>query len=156
MRGKLIIVCGLPGAGKSTRASLLEVSLNALRLCADDWISDLGFNIWDVEARGRVENLQWKVAQRLLGLSQTVVIEWGTWGRSERDVLRNTAQSLNAAVELHYLTASTDTLFERTALRRAEDPPITRAQMEKWAGAFEVPTADEIAMYDHFELIQTS
>ena len=156
MQGKLIIICGLPGAGKSTRASGLELSLNALRLCADDWMRDLGYNIWDVEARERVEALQWKVAQRLLEMGQTVVIEWGTWGRSEREQLRDTARNLKATVELHYLTASHDTLFDRTAFRRAEDPPITREHMYEWASAFQAPTADEIALYDHFELIETS
>lgn len=156
MRGKLIIICGLPGVGKTTRASGLEASLNALRLCADDWMRDLDYDIWDVDARASVEALQWKVAQRLLEMGQTVVIEWGTWGRSERERLRDTARTLNATVELHYLTASPDTLFDRTALRRAEDPPITREHMYTWASAFQVPTADEIALYDHFELIETS
>jgi predicted kinase len=40
--GKLIIVCGLPGSGKTTHAKQLEQELRAIRLCPDEWITALG------------------------------------------------------------------------------------------------------------------
>ena len=143
-----MIVCGLPGAGKTTLAAELERQHAAARLCADDWMRALAINLWDEKSRARVEALQWTVAQQLLARGVSVIIEWGTWSRAERDALRVRARELGARVELHYLTASVDELFERIEKRRMEDPPITRDQLLKWSELFEDPTADELALYD--------
>ena len=66
-------------------------------------MNTIGINLWDSATRQRVEQLQWNIARQILGLGRNVVIEWGTWGRSERDVLRIEARELGAAVELHFL-----------------------------------------------------
>jgi predicted kinase len=100
---RLIIVCGLPGSGKTTLARALENKLHAVRLSPDEWIDALSLNLYDEEKREKIEALQWKFGQKLLALGLTVIIEWGTWGRSERDTLRLGARALGAAVELHYL-----------------------------------------------------
>ena len=76
---RLIIVCGLPGSGKTTRAKQLEQNRRAVRFCPDEWMDALEIDLRDSEARARIENLQWKLAQDLLALGHTVVIEWGTW-----------------------------------------------------------------------------
>jgi predicted kinase len=65
---RLIIVCGLPGSGKTTRARALEAKLRAVRFCPDDWMESLSINIYNEEARRKVEALQWKLAQELLAL----------------------------------------------------------------------------------------
>lgn len=148
MAGKLIIVCGLPGSGKTTHAKTLERPLAAVRLCADEWMDALNLNLWNESAREKVEALQWRIAQRLLALQQTVIIEWGTWGRSERDALREQARALGAAVELHYVSASVHELIERIQRRRMENPPVTREQIEKWVEVFQVPTTEEASLYD--------
>ena len=85
---RLIIVCGLPGSGNTTLAKALEGRLGAVRFCPDEWMDALSLNRWDEEKRGRIEALQWKLGQELLALGLIVIIEWGTWGRSERDTLR--------------------------------------------------------------------
>jgi predicted kinase len=82
----------------------------------------------------------------MLGL--TVIIEWGTWGRSERDSLRFAARALGAAVELHYLTAPVDVLFERIQRRGMENPPIRRDALLRWVEMFQVPTPEEMALFD--------
>jgi predicted kinase len=97
---------------------------------------------------GRVEGLQWILAQQLLGQGLTVIIEWGTWGRSERDALRIGARALGAAVELHHLHESVDVLFERIERRGMENPPIRRQQVVRWAESFQVPTVEEMALFD--------
>jgi hypothetical protein len=78
---RLIIVCGLPGSGKTTLAKVLENRLRAVRFSPDEWMDALSLNLWDEERRGKVEALQWKFGQELLALGLTVIIEWGTWGR---------------------------------------------------------------------------
>jgi predicted kinase len=142
-------VCGLPGSGKTTYARRLEAELRAIRLCPDEWIDALALNLWDEPARAKIEALQWRLGQELLALGLIVIIEWGTWGRSERDTLRLRARELGAGVELHYLTAPLDILFERVQRRRMEDPPIQRDQLSQWIRQFQAPTPEEAALFDN-------
>jgi predicted kinase len=145
---RLIIVCGLPGSGKTTHSKLLESKLRAVRFCPDEWMEMLEIDLYDGRMREMIEGLQWKLAQDLLKLGQTVIIEWGTWGRSERDALRIGARKLGAAVELHFLDASIDVLFERIQKRNQEDPPIKQSDLLRWAETFEFPSPEEMALFD--------
>lgn len=145
---RLIIVCGLPGCGKTTHAKMLEARLGAIRFCPDEWMNALSMDLYDEGGREKIEALQWGLAQQLLMRGLTVIIEWGTWGRSERDKLRLGARALGAAVELHYLPASMDALFDRLQGRGAESPPIERDQLLRWIEIFQVPTADEMRLFD--------
>lgn len=141
-------MCGLPGSGKTTLAKMLESEFRAIRLCPDEWIDALSLDLYDEDKRGKIEALQWKFAQQLLALGLVVIIEWGTWGRSERDTLRLEARALGAAVELHYLSASADVLFESIQRRGVEDPPIKREAISHWFEIFQAPTPEEIAFFD--------
>ena len=108
---RLILVCGLPGAGKTTHATALERELHAVRFSPDDWMVALGIDIYDEPQRQKIEDLQWRLARKLLHLGLTIIVEWGAWARSERDSLRLQARAAGAAVELHFLTAPVDILF---------------------------------------------
>ncbi len=145
---RLIIVCGLPCSGKTTLAKALESRLRAVRFSPDEWMDALSLNLYDEERRGKIEALQWMVAQELLALALTVIIEWGAWGRSERDTLRLGARALGAAVELHYLSAPADVLFDRIQRRGRENPPIERDALSRWFEVFQVPTPEEMALFD--------
>ena len=145
---RLIIVCGLPGSGKTTVAKAVQSRLRGIRFCPDEWMDALAIDLYDEEKRARIEALQWEVAQQLLTLGLTVIIEWGTWGRAERDALRLGARNLGAAVELHYLSAPLDVLFERIQGRGAENPPIKKDDLRRWFEAFQAPTPDEMALFD--------
>jgi predicted kinase len=145
---RLIIVCGLPGAGKTNHAKQLEGKLRAVRFCPDEWMNSLDISLYDSRARERIEALQWNLARDLLKLDLCVIIEWGTWGRAERDALRVGARALGAAAELHFLDAPVDVLFERIQQRNQEFPPIERADLMKWAEIFERPTPEEMALFD--------
>ena len=147
-RGLLIIICGLPGTGKTTRATELAARHLGVRFSPDDWMDALAIDIWDLDRRRDVEQLQWQVARDVLRGGGTAIIEWGTWSRAERDALRDDARALGAATQLIYLTAPPEVLFERISWRGREDPPITLEMLREWAAAIEVPTPAELALYD--------
>lgn len=138
----LYILCGLPGAGKTTLAKLLETERNALRLTPDEWMIALGFDLFDEAARARIEALQWQVAERALRLGVDVVQDWGLWSRSERDHYRERAAALGARSEVRYLDVSVEDLWSRLEARNAhpeQSAPITKSQLLKWARLFEPP-----------------
>jgi predicted kinase len=147
-RSRLIIICGLPGSGKTTVAKALESRLRAIRFCPDEWMDALSIDLYDEETRGKIEALQWKFSQQLLKLGLTVIIEWGTWGRNERDTLRLGARALGAAVELHYLSAPAGVLFERLQHRARENPSIKQDELRRWSEIFQEPTPEEMALFD--------
>ncbi|MGA2134856.1 MAG: ATP-binding protein [Bryobacteraceae bacterium] len=145
---RLIIVCGLPGSGKTTLAKALERRIRAIRFSPDEWLDALSLDVYDEARRGKIEALQWKFCQDLLAFGLIVIIEWGTWARSERDALRLGARALGAAVELHYLHAPADVLFERIQRRGMENPPIEREALARWCEIFQAPTSEEMALFD--------
>ena len=148
VRATLIIVCGLPGSGKTTHAVRLAAERGGVRLSPDDWMDALAVNLWDTAMRARLEALQWSLAKDMLRAGVTVVVEWGTWSRAERDTLRVEARELGASVELVYLDVPVDELWRRIQQRGREDPPITRAELEVWSRDFERPTEEEMVLYN--------
>ncbi len=151
---RLVLVCGLPGAGKTTLARRLAKRMPALRLCPDEWMVELGIDLWDEAARDRIERLHWRLAQEVLQLGQSVILESGFWSRAERDEKRLAARELGAGVELHYLDVPLDELWRRIALRNVEwegawgTAPITREHLAEWADHFEAPDVAEMGLFD--------
>ncbi|GAB3749645.1 P-loop nucleotide/nucleoside kinase family protein [Microlunatus parietis] len=148
----LHLICGLPGAGKTTLAKKLAAVTGAVRLCPDEWLADLEIDLYDEPARDRLERRLVRLATELLTAGLSVILEYGFWSRLERDRLRDLARELGVRVELHAIVLPVDELWSRIERRNTSGEwraaPITRAHLDAWARLFEAPTADELALYD--------
>lgn len=146
--GRLVVVTGLPGSGKTTLATELAASMPACRMCPDDWMRASGIDLWDSAVRAQIEEFQLAMSLDLLLRGQNVVIEWGVWTRVERDA----ARSVGSPVELRYVSADADELWRRIVDRDLEgrwgSRSIERHELDEWIAIYEPPTADEFATYD--------
>jgi len=146
---RLVLLCGLPASGKTTLARELADAYGAVRLSQDEWKLALGIDPFDEVLRVRLEGQLWVLAQRLLVLGTSVILEWGFWARSERDTMRKVARSLGAIVELRFLDAPFDELVRRVEARTANGGiPITANHMERYRLIFQPPTDEELGLYD--------
>jgi predicted kinase len=147
-----VLLCGLPGSGKTTTARRIAGETGGVRLCPDEWMTALDIDLFDEAARAKVEALQWALAQELLALGQTVIIEWGVWSRAERDIVRIRARDLGAGVELVYLDVPIDVLLARLDARNTERPAgtavISHENLLGWVELFEAPGAEELSLFD--------
>jgi predicted kinase len=151
-QARLILTCGLPGAGKTVLARQLAADRSAVRLTKDEWLTALGSSPWDAPTREKVEHELWRLAQEILGLGLSVVLDFGLWGRAERDEMRSAARGLGVAVELHFLDVPAEELWQRIEARNRRPPwdehPIRRADLDGWLSSFQAPDAAELALFD--------
>lgn len=160
--GTLVLVCGLPGSGKTTFAKKLEADRNAIRMCPDDWIEAVVRNPNDALEKDRlrtvIENLQWDLTRQYLCKGLTVILENGFWAEEERSQYAMGALELGARIELYAMDSSDiDELWRRIELRnlslRSSTWVMKREDHEpKWIG-YEAPSPEEIAFYDDGRVI---
>lgn len=146
---KLVLICGLPGAGKTTLAKELTEELHGVRFCPDEWMEDLGISLWDEAVRDKLEKRFWLLGKELLELGQAVILEYGFWGKSERDDKLRDARALGASVELHFLDPTIDVLKERLAGRGMEGDEVIITKLEEYSSQFQRPNEAELKLYDN-------
>ena len=149
---RLIILCGLPGSGKTTFAKRLENELSIVRLCPDEWMADLGLDLEDSLTHDRLEDRLSKLALRLLRLGQSVELEYGFWGRSERDQKRSDACSLGVPIDLYSFNPPQEELWLPLMMRNQHGEhgavPISFMDLERMSTIFQAPDTAEFALFD--------
>lgn len=154
---RLILLCGLPGAGKTTFARRLEVALPVMRLCPDEWMADLGLDHRDDLTHDRLETRLTRLALEMLGHGQSVVLEYGFWGRSERDQKRAEARATGIPIDLYYLNPPLEELWQRLLGRNHGGAhgavALSRTELEQAARIFQAPDTTEFALFDRAAVV---
>jgi predicted kinase len=148
----LHLMVGLPLAGKTTLAKILEQELPALRLTPDEWNTRLfGQDVEEKEHDERhflIEAMLWEIAARALELGVNVILDYGFWAKVEREDYRGRARQIGAGSEIHFVDAPEPVLFERLAARNIQLPPgaayIPEAKLNEWIPIFQPPSPDEL------------
>lgn len=145
----LLLMVGLPGAGKTTQAKELALAHRALRLTPDEWMIALFDGTQPDGKRDVLEGLLITVALQALRVGTSVVLDFGLWSRDERSALRWLARSAGASCQVVYLPVEKDAQRARIAHRQATAPhqtfPMTEADIDAWREQFQVPDAAELA-----------
>jgi predicted kinase len=146
---KLLLMVGLPGAGKTTRAIELAAVHRALRLTPDEWMISLFDGSQPEGKRDLLEGRLIALALQALHLGTNVVLDFGLWSRDERSALRWLASSAGASCQVIYLPVDQDVQRARIAHRQATAPhvtfPMTDADLYTWRKQFQAPDAAELS-----------
>ncbi len=144
----MLLMVGLPGAGKTTRAKQLAAVHRALRLTPDHWMIPLFGDPMADGKRFALEGRLISVALQALSLGTSVVLDYGLWGRDERSALRWLARSAGASCQVVYLPVDKDVQLARIAHRQAMAPhqtfPMSEADVDQWREQFQIPDAAEL------------
>ena len=144
----MLLMVGLPGAGKTTRARELAATHQALRLTPDHWMIPLFGEPMADGKRFVLEGRLISIALQALRLGTSVVLDYGLSGRDERSALRWLARSAGAACQVVYLPVDKDVQLARIAHRQETAPhqtfPMNEADVDGWREQFQVPDAAEL------------
>ncbi len=157
--GKLWVMCGLSGSGKSYWAEQLLPQLPALRLRSDvlrktlhgldplqDSGSAVGAGLYKPQSSDRVYADLARYAVGLLELGEHVIVDAACLHKAQRQVLYEAAAAIGADVGLLFCTAPEALLRQRISKRQSarQDPSEADLAVLDWQlEHFARPTADE-------------
>lgn len=149
-QGKVILICGLPGSGKTTLAKQLETEEGAIRFSPDDWMEEMGISLWDGKAREGIEQRFWRLAQELALQGVSSILENGFWSREEREGYLKIARDRGFQIELRALYIPKEETRKRLEARGMEgDELILKEKLDSYYNIFEMPSKEELAQYDN-------
>ena len=153
--GKVILICGRIGAGKTTYAAELIRQTNAVNISQDELMLALfgpGLYERDPQKYGEycmvVEDYVKRKAGEAAKAGAVVICENGFWSRAERDELKKFYAGMGVSCELHYIDTPQGRRIENINKRNGE---IKRGKQHFFLTSevdinhfFEAPDDDEI------------
>ncbi len=150
--GLVVLMCGLPGSGKSTYAQMLEKQ-GFTRLSIDEVIwrrigrdaAELPSALYEqlkteTEAELRDELIELMAARR------RVVVDYSFWNRERRERYKRLIEQHGCRWQLVHLKASVETLLERLRSRNnlagANSVTVSEELQREYAAAFEEPRGE--------------
>jgi len=101
-----------------------------------------------------VESVMWDHAARVLQLGVDVILDFGFWGKNERESFRQRAHALGAGFKIHYMDVPVKELLKRMDKRNkiargnkdkhAEIFILTKEDMESYIKLFQPPDPEEL------------
>ena len=118
--GKLFLLCGKPGSGKTTLAKFLKEKFGLIHFSADDFMLKLfgeidDRNLFD-EKLVVTKDLIYQICDDVLR-SNNVILDFGFWTKSEREQVINRFK--NYEVIIVYLKLDEDKIFNQIEKRNA-------------------------------------
>jgi len=152
------MVCGLPGAGKTTYAEQLRVDLRGVRFSIDDWNDRLFFMDrqptsdfhWFYERVQRCCAQMRDTAEQIIDAGGRAIFDCGLTNRAERQIFYDWAADQGYSVSLHFLDVDPATRWGRVQQRNAEQGEtyrlkVTRDMFDFMHTIWEAPDGAEMA-----------
>ncbi|MGW4696040.1 AAA family ATPase [Kitasatospora cineracea] len=151
-RGLVVMMCGLPGSGKSTYAQALE-RRGYTRLSIDEVVwARTGHDGADLDPaeyerlKSAIEQELWEELIRLLEAKLPTVIDYSFWSRATRDRYKAAIERHGCRWELIRLKADLATLRRRLADRNRRDDAnsvtVSDELLERYFADFEEPVGE--------------
>ena len=149
---KIMLLCGRIASGKSRLADALRVQESAVVLSCDELMLTLrAAGDFDALA-GRAKDYLCTLAQRLVRMDVSVILDFGFWSRAERRAVSERLAGL--PVEWHYVDVSPADWRRNIADRnraaaegRTDAYPVDEGLLAKMEASFEPPDPDEIHVW---------
>ena len=157
--GKVHLVCGPTGAGKTTLSIALAERLGAVRFSIDEWMTTLFWAdspqplefAWSIERVRRCEAQIWSTALRIAGRGIPAILDLGFSTVRQRGEFIARARDAGLSVVIHVADAPADERWRRVQTRNVEKGAtyqlkVTREMFDFMEGIWESLTPEEKAI----------
>ncbi|MCJ8313301.1 MAG: ATP-binding protein [Saccharospirillaceae bacterium] len=146
------ILNGTIGSGKTTYAKQIEAKSNAVRFTVDEWMlvlfgeADMERDVF--ESKIKFLETQFKtLAESFINNNVDVIMDFGGWGKSDRDQMRVWANTLNCELNMVYFDTPFDVcksrVLKRTQAKTENNYMFDEQTIDTLFGFFEIPEANE-------------